>query len=276
MPTGMGVFSFHIVTEVRMRMIISRSGIIVAICGALLGLAAKVPTVFGPGVEGFLKYPKSVIPAPTFVATNGWVVFQGADTKTSIQFTKLEGANLLMYGTIKGISYKAAVKGAIGIATNVLFGTSTSTPNQNWNPGGNAKLTVKLKGVHVGTVAATDINLVQVQNLGINDHDLFCGGFAGKRTLNGKEQGAAIMAYGDIRGASPSNRVYFGHAGWPMTIVRSIKANGMIGCVDMTMCGVPPGKDGKTIIKAKVPAPPGCDILTASPNPFKGKNVNFQ
>lgn len=243
---------------------------------AALVVAAKTPTVFGPGVEGYLKFPKSVTPVPTFIATNGWVVFQGSDAKTSIQFTKLEGANLLIYGSIKGISYKPAVKGAIGIASNVLFGASTSTPDANWTPGGNPKLTVKLKGVTVGTVAATDVNLVQVQNLGINDHDLFCGGFAGKRMLNGKEKGAAIMTYGDIRGADPSNRVYFGHAGWPTTVVRGVKAKGMIGCVDLRLCGVPPGKQGKVPITGKVPAPFGCDVLTAFPNPFKGKNVNLQ
>jgi hypothetical protein len=245
----------------------------IALIAAAVVYAAKTPTVFGPGVEGFLKYPKSVTPVPTYTNLNGWVIFQGTDAKTQIQFTKLEAANLLIYGTMKGISYKAAVKGTIGQASNVLFGTSTSTPDQNYTPGGNAKLNVKLKGVNVGTVAATDVNQVQVQNL--------FGGFAGKRTLNGKEKGAKFTAFGGIYGVDGTDRVYFGKAGWPATIVNGVTAKdktiGRIQWVNAALCGVPTGKEGKIKWTAKVLNTAGADILVATPNPFstKSKNVTF-
>lgn|GEM_PF-1185244 len=246
----------------------------IALIAAAVVYAAKVPTVFGPGVEGFLKYPKSVVPVPTYTNVGNWVIFNGTDAKTSIQFTKLDNANLLIYPTIKGISVKLP-KGYVGVASNVLFGTSTATPDTDWIPGGNYKLNVKLKGINVGTVAGTQLNVVQVQSL--------FGGFAGKRTNpnNAKEMGVGFTAFGGIRGADGTQRVLFGNIWGIPTQVKGVSAKdkviGQIQWVDARQCGVPAGKETKIKWTAKVINVAGADILTAMVNPFspKSKNVTF-
>ncbi len=202
---------------------------------AAIAYAAKVPTVFSPGLEGFLK---TKAPAAAFTNIGEWVVFSGLDAKSQLQITKADGASILVNGAVKMIKQKGKIGGTLN---NIILGESATPLLDPANPvfvlDGNEKFSVKLKGVNVGTVMATSMKMVLVNDLS--------GKLAGTNL-----KGIKVMTQdGGIEG-TPAAPVVIGDANVP-TMLKLVKAKkGAIGYVDATLAT--PAKVAKTKWGAKV------------------------
>jgi len=220
--------------------------------------AAKVPTDFGGGLKGFLKTKAA---AAAYTNINGWIIFTGLDAKSQLQITEATAVEGIIVNDAKQIKQKGKITGQIN---NIIVGTAT-TPFDPANPtytlAGNAKFSVKLKGVNVGTVLAKDMKMVLVNDLN--------GVLAGNNA-----KGIKVMTQdGNLAGADAANRAVVGLATVP-TMIKMVKAKkGKIEYVDAKEAT--PAKVGKTKWMAKV-APTG-DVLVKSVADWnaKSKNVTF-
>ena len=207
-----------------------KKSIYIAICSTVLLTsslyAAKIPTEFGPGVEGFLK---TKAPAANYTNLNGWVIFTGLDAKSQIQLTTADlDANILI-NDAKLIKQKGKIAGSLA---NILVGSSASDMADPTDVvyGGNKKFSVKLKGVNVGTVIAQTMKLVLIKDLS--------GKLAGANL-----KGIKIMTQdGGIEG-TVANYVKIGLPEVP-TVVKIIKAKK--GCINyLDLMDARPVKIGK-------------------------------
>ena len=101
-----------------------KKSICIAICSTIflssILYAAKVPTVFSPGLEGFLK---TKAPAANYTNLNDWVIFTGLDAKSQIQLTTADlDANILV-NDAKLIKQKGKIAGSLA---NILVDSSAS------------------------------------------------------------------------------------------------------------------------------------------------------
>ena len=223
---------------------------IIACCAlviAALVYAGATPTVFAPGLEGFVKSKG----APTWTETNmygqTWVVFEGMTANDQLQLTKADGVSV-MVNDIKQIKQKGKIAGDM---PNVVVGTGIDAL------GGNEKTMLKLKGVNVGTVLASTLKMVQVNSL--------YGGVAGSGA-----KGVAVSTTLDVAPAvGGAARVFVGTPG-NVTMVKGIKAKGKIEYVDALNSVA--AKAGKTKLSAKV-APTGDVLVQAGQYSPKSKNV---
>ena len=220
--------------------------------------AAKTPTDFGGGLKGFLKTKAA---AAAFTNDNGWIIFTGLDAKSQIQITEAASVVGIVVNDAKQIKQKGKIAGTID---NIVVGTDVLDAAGNVDLtklAGNAKFSVKLKGVNVGTVLATDMKMVLVNGLN--------GTLAGNNA-----KGIKVMTQdGDLAGADAANRAVVGLATVP-TMIKMVKAKkGKIEYVDATEAT--PAKVGKTKWMAKV-AGTG-DVLVKSKADWnaKSKNVIF-
>jgi hypothetical protein len=97
------------------------------LCCALLAGAgeahalARIRRWFPGRCEARVKHGAKV----TVAVTNGWVIINGATTRTHIQFTTLRNVNLLI-NTADKLSFKRSPKQRNGVVSNLWFGTSAS------------------------------------------------------------------------------------------------------------------------------------------------------
>ena len=226
---------------------------------AAIAYAAKIPTVFGPGVEGFLK---TKAPAASYTNLNGWVIFKGLDAKSQVQLTTADlNANILV-NDAKLIKQKGKIFGDVA---NILVGTSASDMADPTDVvyAGNEKFSVKLKGINVGTVMATSMKLVLVNDLS--------GKLAGTNLKGIK----VFTQDGGIEGtvAAP---VVIGDANLP-TMLKLVKAKkGAIGYVDATLAT--PAKLAKTKWGAKVASAGAVQVAALADwaEAKKNKNVTLE
>ena len=210
---------------------------------SLIVYAAKVPTIFGSGVEGFLK-TKAV--GASWTNVNGWVIFKGLDAKSQIQLTKANGASILV-NDIKQIKQKGKITGDLA---NILVGTSASDMADPTDVvyGGNKKFCVKLKGVNLGTVISKDMRMVLINSLN--------GILAGNNV-----KGIKIMTQdGDIMG-TPERYAKIGLPEVPTTVKTIKLKKGCIGYLDLLDAN--PAKPGKTKIITHCPI--DCDTILRGP-----------
>jgi len=224
--------------------------------------STKDGTIFGPGVEGYLK-TKS--PDAAWYNTNmfghDWVVFVGLDAKTQLQLTKCSQANIIV-NDIKQIKQKGKISGT---ANTIIFGTPNSLNDMNF--GGNAKAMIKLKGIRIGTVATASQKMVQC-------NDLF-GGLIGSDTV----KGVKIKAEGSVAGADAANVMYLGKLPMqPMTYVPATKIKGVsakASIENVDAVNTIAAKPGKTKMKAKLPPTGKTRVIGGQYSP-KSKNVDFE
>ncbi len=208
--------------------------ICVTLVVAALLYAGKTPTVFNADVEGFLKTKAA---GATWTNLNGWLIFTGLDAKSQIQLTKADNDARILVNDAKQIKQKGKIAGNLG---DILVGTSASsmaTPTDVVY-GGNAKFSVKLKGVNLGTVIAKDMKMVLVNSLN--------GVLAGDNA-----KGIKVMTQdGDLAGADSNNVAVVGLAAVP-TKLKMVKAKkGKVEYVDAYQATA--AKVGKTKWMAKV------------------------
>ncbi|MCK5851698.1 hypothetical protein KAH27_01605 [bacterium] len=234
----------------------------IAICSAIViaavVYAAKPLSIDTPQLKAYIKTKAA---GAAWMQTNDWFVFTGYDAKSQIQIVDAQGANLLI-NDIKLIKQKGKVSGNI---ENIIMGTSATPILDPANPvfvlSGNDKLSIKLKGVNVGTVLATKMKMVLVNGLD--------GLLAGTNP-----KGVKVMAQdGDIAGASAANRAVIGTAIVP-TMLHSVKAKkGMILNVDATEAT--PAKAGKTKWTAKIAGAGDVQVKSLADWSTKNKNVTL-
>ena len=113
---------------------------------AAIAYAAKVPTVFCEGLEGFAK--PAVTPEVTVIDDVYYVDFgEQLGPKGSLQFTVVDGENIVLsVGAVKAISQKG---GKVFGTLDTIISTDTD-------------LQLKLKGITVGTVIAAGVKNAQV------------------------------------------------------------------------------------------------------------------
>ena len=226
------------------------------ITSAVVFAATKIDFTLG-GLTGQLKTKASA----TVSETNGWVVFDNMGEKDSVTISAISGnvTGILMDGG-KLLKQKGKITGNID---NIIIASQapdiTNPDNIVTTLAGNEKLSIKLKGVNVGTVLAKTIKMVLV-----NDINGAIGGTAAK--------GVKIMTQdGNIQGDA-TERVLVGAYDYAVagigetniavtTMIKAIKAKkGMIGYVDATTATA--AKAGKTKWIAKV-ASAGDVLVTA-------------
>ena len=218
--------------------------------------AAKVPTDFGGGLKGFLK---TKAPAAAFTETNGWVVFTGLDAKSQLQITEATAVKGIILNDAKIIKQKGKISGNIDSIVMATTASSVIDPSVVIATlAGNDKLSIKLKGINVGTVLAKTMKMVLVNDIN--------GAIAGTTA-----KGVKIMTQdGNIAGDATERALVGAYdiaiAGVETTVpvattIKAIKAKkGSIGYVDALNATA--AKAGKTKWIAKV-ASSGDVLVTA-------------
>ena len=219
------------------------------ITSAVVFAAVKTDFTLG-GLTGQLK---AKLPAATVSETNGWVIFENMGEKDSVTIS-------LISGNVKGIIMDGGKllkqKGKIfGNIDNIIIATQapdiTNPDNIVTTLAGNDKLSIKLKGINVGTVLAKNMKLVLVNDI---------SGAIGGTLMSGK--GIKVMTQdGSIEGDA-TERVLVGAYDYAVagvgetniavtTMIKTIKAKkGSIGYVDALNATA--AKPGKTKWIAKV------------------------
>ena len=200
---------------------------------AAIAYAAKPLDIDTATLKGYVKTKAA---AAAWVETNGWFVFTGYDAKSQIQVTAADGANILI-NDAKMIKQKGKISGSL---SNIVVASADALlPNGNIDLtklAGNAKFSVKLKGINVGTVIAKDMKMV------------LANGIFGK-VAGGNVKGLKLMTQDGTIEGTPATPVVIGDAAVP-TILKMVKAKkGKIGYVDATEAT--PAKVGKTKWGAK-------------------------
>ncbi|RLD11194.1 MAG: hypothetical protein DRI44_04170 [Chlamydiae bacterium] len=230
--------------------------------------AAKTPTDFGGGLKGFLKTKVGA----TSTLTNGWVVFTGMGAKDQLQITEANNVKGIMLDGGKIIKQKGKISGTIDsivIATQVP--DITDPANIITTLTGNEKLSIKLKGVNVGTVLAKTMKMVLV-----NDISGAIAGTAAKgvkiMTQDGGIEGDATE---DVLVGAYDYAVGGAEVNIPVTtMIKAIKAKkGSIGYVDATEAT--PAKVGKTKWIAKIQSAGTVHVKSTADWSSKNKNVTL-
>ncbi len=204
--------------------------------------------------------------------TNGWIVFTSMGPKDQVQITSAANVKGIIMDGGKMLKQKGTVNGNID---NIIIAEQvpdiTNPNNIVTTLTGNDKLTIKLKGINVGTVLAENMKMVLVNDIS--------GAIAGCTSL----KGVKIMTQdGGIVGTE-TERVLVGSYDYAIaggaetniavtTIIKMVKAKkGKIEYVDASNAQA--AKPGKTKWKAKL-LPTG-NVLVESPGNWGSKNVNF-
>jgi len=234
----------------------------IMICASIvivaLVYAKKVPTVFSAKLEGFLKTKAA---GAAWTNIDEWVIFTGLDAKSQLQLTKADGASILI-NDAKQIKQKGKIAGDLN---NIIVGAPATPILDPLNPvfvyAGNAKFSVKLKGVNLGTVIAKDMKMVLVNSLN--------GKLAGTNVKGIK----VLTQDGDLAGADAANRAVIGGI-VPETKIKMVKAKkGEIGYVDATAATA--FKPGKTKWKAKIQSAGDVLVTAGQFDVAKSKNVTL-
>ena len=182
------------------------AGICLLLCLAAADAHAltKIHKWFPGRCEGRIKHGAKV----TVAVTNGWVIFNGANPRTHIQFTTLRNVNLLV-NTADKLSFKRSPKQRGGIVSNLWFGTSASLMKQTNDLvyTGSDVLNVLFDYVDVRSVRARAVHWVKLGAL----HDEMAGGCLSGLHLDVRDV---------IGGASSSARLRLGLPGFFTPVVQ--------------------------------------------------------
>ena len=245
----------------------------IAIClsiviAAVVYAADKIPI----SMAGLTAELKTSVGA-TVSETNGFVLLSGMGDKDSLTITGVDNVKGIVMDGGKMIKQKGKINGYID---NIIFATEAPSITDPTlivaTLAGNEKLSIKLKGISVGTVLAKQMKLVLVDSLS--------GAIAGNNA-----KGVKIMTSLDIAGDA-TERVLVGaydiiptgssvEVNVPVaTTIKSIKAKkGMIGYVDAV--NATPAKPGKTKWSAKVAGAGDVEVASLADWSTKNKNVTL-
>ena len=204
--------------------------------------------------------------------TNGWIVITGMGDKDSLT---ISGADMPTGGIVMNGGKMIKQKGKIfGYIDNIIIATQApdilNPDNIVTTLAGNEKLSIKLKGISVGTVLAKQMKLVLVDNLS--------GAIAGNNA-----KGVKIMTTTDIVGdaGGTTDRLLVGAYDYSGdleikvdTKLHSVKAKkGMISNVDAM--NATPAKAGKTKWSAKILGAGDVEVASLADWSSKNKNVTL-
>ena len=237
------------------------------VIAAVVYAADKIP-ISAAGLTAELKTSTGA----TVSETNGFVVIQGAGPKDSLTIT---AANMPNGGIIMNDAKIIKQKGKFfGYIDSIVMATEAASildPSVVIGTlSGNSKLSIKLKGITVGTVLAKDMKLVLVDNI--------TGAIAGNNA-----KGVKIMTSLSIEGSATEDVLVGAYDIIPTgssvevnvpvaTTIKSVKAKkGAIGYVDAL--NATPAKLGKTKWTAKVASAGDVEVAAVADWSSKNKNV---
>ncbi len=243
----------------------------IAIClsiviAAVVYAADKIPI----SMAGLTAELKTSVGA-TVSETNGFVLLSGMGDKDSLTITGVDNVKGIVMDGGKMIKQKGKINGYID---NIIFATEAPSITDPTlivaTLAGNEKLSIKLKGISVGTVLAKQMKLVLVDSLS--------GAIAGNNA-----KGVKIMTTTDIAGdvterllvGAYDYNVGAGEMNIPVaTKIKSIKAKkGVISYVDAL--NATPAKPGKTKWSAKVAGAGDVEVASLADWSTKNKNVTL-
>ncbi len=243
----------------------------IAIClsiviAAVVYAADKIPI----SMAGLTAELKTSVGA-TVSETNGFVLLSGMGDKDSLTITGVDNVKGIVMDGGKMIKQKGKINGYID---NIIFATEAPSITDPTlivaTLAGNEKLSIKLKGISVGTVLAKQMKLVLVDSLS--------GAIAGNNA-----KGVKIMTTTDIAGdvterllvGAYDYNVGAGEMNIPVaTTIKSIKAKkGVISYVDAL--NATPAKPGKTKWSAKVAGAGDVEVASLADWSTKNKNVTL-
>jgi len=243
----------------------------IAIClsiviAAVVYAADKIPI----SMAGLTAELKTSVGA-TVSETNGFVLLSGMGDKDSLTITGVDNVKGIVMDGGKMIKQKGKINGYID---NIIFATEAPSITDPTlivaTLAGNEKLSIKLKGISVGTVLAKQMKLVLVDNLS--------GAIAGNNA-----KGVKIMTTTDIVGdaGGTTDRLLVGAYDYSGdleikvdTKLHSVKAKkGMISNVDAM--NATPAKAGKTKWSAKILGAGDVEVASLADWSSKNKNVTL-
>ena len=262
-------------------------GVCLIIVAASLVYAAK--NVLGPTSEGLVFVANDPgMALEEYVVTNGvgiktWVVITGGGPKSKLTLDGKDGASPQEANILINQAKMITAKKVFGSIENLIFGVFSPVgvfnPEHlgvmtNYSPGDG--LIVKMKGVTVGTVIASDNKMVQVDAIEKFATD---SGF--------KAKGAKVMSYaGNVGGPDDANKGWLGVPPEMQPIaaladygpgcqIKMVKAKGAVDALEVYASGIE--KSGKP--KSKMMAKPGggtVDLINQTGwriDKFKGVSV---
>ena len=242
------------------------------VASAVVYAATKIDFNKG-GITGQLKTKL----AATVIETNGWVVFSNMGEKDSVTIEAIDNSvqaepRILLDGG-KLIKQKGKIFGNINsIVIAAQVPDITNPSNIVTTLAGNDKLSIKLKGINIGTVLAKTMKMVLVNDIN--------GAIAGTNP-----KGIKIMTQdGDIAGDDATEPALVGAYDYTVGIVettipvetkiKSIKAKkGRIGYLDAREAT--PAKPGKTKWVAKIETGGEVHVKSLADWSTKNKNVKL-
>ena len=221
------------------------------------------------GLKGQLKSKG----AATVSETNGWVVFANMTDKDQVIITAASNVKGVIMDNGKMLKQKGKISGTID---NIIIATQapdiTDPANIITTLAGNEKLSIKLKGVNVGTVLAKTMKMVLVNDIS--------GAIAGTATKGVKimtqDGGIEGDATEDVLVGAYDYAVGGSEVNIPVTtMIKAIKAKkGSIGYVDATEAT--PYKPSKTKWIAKIQSAGKVRVKSTSDWSSKNKNVTLE
>ena len=220
------------------------------------------------GLKGQLKSKG----AATVSETNGWVVFANMTDKDQVIITAASNVKGVIMDNGKMLKQKGKISGTID---NIVIATQvpdiTDPDNIVTTLAGNEKLSIKLKGINVGTVLAKTMKMVLVNDIS--------GAIAGTATKGVKimtqDGGIEGDATEDVLVGAYDYAVGGSEVNIPVTtMIKAIKAKkGSIGYVDATEAT--PAKVGKTKWIAKIQSAGTVHVKNTADWSSKNKNVTL-
>jgi hypothetical protein len=252
-------------------------------------LIFAVKNVLGPTSEGLLFVANDPgMGLEEYTVTNDlgiktWVILTGGGPKSKVTLDGKDGASPVDANILINEAKMIKGKKAFGTVDNLIFGVFSPVGQfnpqhlgimTNYSPG--TGITIKLKGVTVGTVIAGDNKLVQVDAVKNFATD---SGF--------KAKGAKVMSFaGNVGGPSEVDKGWLGVPPEMQPIaaladysegcqIKMVKAKGAIDSLDVYASGI----EKKGSPKSKMQAKPGggtVNLITQTgwrTDKFKGVNV---
>ena len=209
----------------------------------------------------------------TVSETNGFVILSGMGDKDSLTITGVDNVKGIVMDGGKLIKQKGKIAGYIDSIIIAKEAPSITDPTLIVATlAGNDKLSIKLKGISVGTVLAKNMKLVLVNDI---------SGVLAGTLMSGK--GIKVLTTLDIAGDA-GERMLIGAYDYNVgpgeeeipvaTQIKSIKAKkGMIGYVDAL--NATPAKVGKTKWTAKIQSAGDVEVASLADWSTKNKNVTL-